>query len=171
MREGQVRGHRLLRVGLVVGALLLVQRCRFLAQHGRMIVFLAVVVFRVVEQKVRIFVVGGGGGGRRAAQQTVMMMRMMRMVGDEQRTAVHYDTGNSHQHGNRNLFLLFSRNYFFSFSFLFSFRTESKMIVQRKETKMAATAHTCTCFTFDSPTTNLVSNQFNYFVCEFNLTF
>lgn len=110
VREGQVRGHRLLRVGLVVGALLLVQRCHFLAQPGRrMIVFLAVVaIIRVVEQKVRILVVGGGGG-RRAAQQTVMMMRMMRMVGYEQRTAVHYDTGNSHT-TNTTIVTFFSFN-------------------------------------------------------------
>lgn len=38
MRQGQVRGHRLLRVGLLIGALLLLERHRFLRRIVRLVI-------------------------------------------------------------------------------------------------------------------------------------
>lgn len=84
MRQGQVRSHCLLRICLVIGTLLLLQRRRFLCG----IFFVFVVLLRML----RILVNGCRRRADWASQQTIVMMRM---IGDQQRTAVHSDNGKS----------------------------------------------------------------------------
>lgn len=79
MRQGQVRSHRLLRIGWVVGTLLLLQRHRVLADIFFVVIVLLPMLLRILVIDCR----------RRACQQTIVKMRV---IGDQQRTAVHSDT-------------------------------------------------------------------------------